>query len=63
MIWIGYTELREENDAIITPELMDELLDKWAEYDPNATGFITPDEYLFLINEFPYPLGFRDEEA
>ena len=36
----GYTELRKENDAIITPALMDEFLVKWSEFDPEGTGFI-----------------------
>lgn len=61
--FLGYTSLRKENDAIITPEDIDVFLDKWAEYDPDGTGFITPDEYLFLVNELSFPLGRRDEKA
>ena len=41
---------------------MDLFLNKWAEYDPDGTGFITPDEYLFLINDLYKPLGRKDDQ-
>jgi hypothetical protein len=31
-----------ENEAELKPADLDEFIEKWAEYDPLATGFISP---------------------
>lgn len=59
----GYTELRKENDTILPPELMDKFIDKWSDYDPQGTGFISPENYLYLINELLPPLGRKNEQT
>ena len=59
----GYIESKKENEAVITPGQMDEFLDKWAEYDPQGTGFVTPNEYAFLIHDLPQPLGLKDNAS
>jgi len=59
----GYIESKKENEAVIPPGQMDEFLDKWAEYDPQGTGFVTPNEYAFLIHDLPQPLGLKDNAS
>ena len=36
---------------------MDELIDLWQDYDPNATGWISIKKLIFLLYELPPPLG------
>lgn len=59
----GYHESKKENEAVISPVQMDEFLDKWAEYDPQGTGFLTPEEFAFLIHDLPQPLGLKDNAS
>ena len=56
----GYSKLRKENEALLTPSLIKQLLEKWSEYDPKGTGFISIMEYIFLINDLRPPLGRRN---
>jgi len=35
------------------------LIDYWQEYDPDATGWITMQDLVFLLYELPQPLGKR----
>jgi hypothetical protein len=37
------------------------LIEKWSDYDKNATGWITPKDLVFLIYELPPPLGRKGE--
>lgn len=59
----GYAESKKENEAVITPNQMEEFLDKWSEYDPQGTGFLTPEQFAFLIHDLPPPLGLKDENS
>ncbi len=38
----GYEMSFRENEAELLPKHIDELIDKWSEYDPKATGFLSP---------------------
>lgn len=40
-----------ENDATVTPTDFDEFLEKWAKYDPNGRGWISINDFAFLLNE------------
>ena len=56
----GYSKLRKESDALLTPVLINKLLNKWQEFDPKGTGFISIMDYIFLINDLEAPLGRRN---
>lgn len=47
----GYNDTLKENNAIFNPGQVEELLDKWSQFDPEATGFINPDDLVFLLLE------------
>jgi hypothetical protein len=57
----GYADCKKESEAIILPHQMEEFLDKWAEYDPLGTGFISPEAFAFLIHDLPPPIGVKDD--
>lgn len=57
----GYIDSKKENEAIISPSQMDELLEKWAEYDPHGTGLLTPEQFAFLVHDLSPPLGLKDD--
>lgn len=57
----GYLETLRENETIISPSMFETLLDKWSEYDPEGTGFLTSEDLAFLLYELPPPLGLKDE--
>ena len=59
----GYMESKKENEAVISPAQIDEFLDKWAEYDPQGTGLISPEQFAFLIHDLPQPLGLKDNAS
>lgn len=59
----GYIESLKENEAIITPNQMEEFIDKWAEYDPTGTGFINPESMAFLLHELHPPIGLKDDSV
>lgn len=59
----GYIDSRKENEAIINSKQIEELLDKWAEYDPQGTGILSAENYVFLIHDLPPPLGLKDENS
>lgn len=59
----GYIESKKENEAVISPAQMDEFLEKWAEYDPQGTGLISPEQFAFLIHDLPQPLGLKDNAS
>lgn len=59
----GYVESKKESEAVISPNQMEEFLDKWAEYDPQGDGIITPEQYAFLIHDLPQPLGQKDNAS
>lgn len=58
----GYSRSKIVNDLIVGKQEIDDFLQIWEEYDPDATGFISPENYLFLIKELEPPLGLKDEE-
>ena len=40
---------------------MNELIDNWSEYEPEGTGFMTPEFLAFLLHEMAVPLGVKDD--
>ena len=57
----GYSDSVKENEAIITPTQIDEFLMKWSDYDPHGTGFISFEQFAFLIFDLPPPLGIKED--
>jgi hypothetical protein len=53
----GLETAKKENMGIVQGEEIDELLDLWCDYDPNATGYINTKSLVFLLHELPPPLG------
>jgi hypothetical protein len=45
----GYLESLKEIEACISPSQIQQFLNKWAEYDKLGTGFLTPENFTFLI--------------
>lgn len=40
---------------------MEELLSKWAEYDTDGTGYISPENLAFFLFDINHPLGFKED--
>ena len=59
----GYLESLKEQEAVINPNQMEELLDKWAEYDPTGSGFMVPENMAFLLYELHPPIGLKDDSV
>lgn len=57
----GFFETLLEEEAVISSVQMQDFLTKWSEYDPTGSGFITFEDLIFLLNELPPPLGFKED--
>ena len=53
----GYMESVNENYSIITAEDFEKFLDKWAIYDPQATGWISVEGLIYLFFSLDPPIG------
>lgn len=53
----GLTEASKENMGIVSGDQIDFLIEKWKDYDTNASGLISYQDFLFLLYEVPPPLG------
>jgi hypothetical protein len=51
------SEARKYDICLFGRKQLNDFLELWSEYDPDATGWITVDEWMFLIYELPYPYG------
>jgi hypothetical protein len=63
MMLTGFMNANRENHGHVTAEDYNLLIDKWKEYDINATGWIDPQDIAFLMYEVPKPLGRSEEYA
>ena len=61
MIIETYQECLLENTAVINPYQIEDFFLKWSDYDPKGSGWITPEDFAFLMFEMNPPLGFKDE--
>ncbi len=57
----GYSDTLAENEAVISPSSLEEFIEKWSEYDPQGTGFLTPEDLAFFLFEVNPPLGLKEE--
>ena len=53
----GLAEASKENTGIVSGDQIDILIDKWKDYDKNASGLISYKDLIFLLYEVPPPLG------
>lgn len=53
----GLAEASKENMGIVSGDQIDFLIEKWKDYDTNASGLISYQDLLFLLYEVPPPLG------
>ena len=51
------SEARKDYESVLSQEKLQTFLRIWSEYDPDSTGWITPEQLLFVIFELPAPLG------
>ena len=42
---------------------MDDLIEKWSLYDPEGTGFLSPEDFVFLLYDMTPPLGMKEENV
>ena len=59
----GLDEANKENSGIVTGIDIEDFINRWKDYDPRATGYITVKDLIFLVNELPEPLGSKKEET
>ena len=53
----GLAEASKENTGIVSGDQIDILIDRWKDYDKNASGLISYKDLIFLLYEVPPPLG------
>lgn len=53
----GLAEASRENMGIVSGDQIEFLIEKWKDYDTNASGLISYQDFLFLLYEVPPPLG------
>jgi len=58
----SYLEAMNENESIISAEQFETFIDKWADYDPEATGWISVEGLIYLIFSLDPPLGVYDDK-
>lgn len=58
----GYSETIKENNAIISPEKVEEVLEKWCIYDTDGSGFIETEDLAFLLHDIYPPIGYKSDK-
>lgn len=53
----GLDNAKKENMGIVQGDTIDEFIEIWQDYDPNASGWITLESLVFLLYELPPPMG------
>ena len=56
----GYYQTTELEKQVVNSEIMARYKDAWAEYDPEATGYIEASKFADLMLTFGPPLGWDD---
>ena len=56
----GFAESSNANDEknCLKPYQIEEFNERWADYDPNGTGFITNIQLVLILFELKKPLGY-----
>ncbi len=53
----GFSNTNRDFKSAITTEDYQHFLNKWLEYDPNATGWLKLDELVFFLCDLPFPFS------
>lgn len=56
----GYVISESEHESIINQKHIEELINKWSEYDPKGTGFISYENMTLLLYDLYPPIGLKD---
>lgn len=56
----GYFISESEHESIINQKHIEELINKWSEYDPKGTGFISYENMTLLLHDLYPPIGLKD---
>ena len=59
----GLDEANKESSGFVTGADIEDFIYRWKDYDPNATGYITVSDLIFLVNELPEPLGAKKSDV
>jgi len=53
----GLENAKQQNHGVITGDDVNELIEAWKEYDPQATGWIGLEDFICLVIDLPQPFG------
>lgn len=56
----GFFISEHEHESVINQKNIEEFLDKWSEYDPSGSGFISYENMAFLLHDLYPPIGMKD---
>lgn len=57
----GFSSTNKEHTGTVTQKDYQDFINKWLEFDPDATGWINLENLIFLMHKVDPPLGFIDE--
>ena len=57
----GFSSTNKEHTGVVTQKDYQDFIDKWLEFDPEATGWINLEDLIFLMHIVDQPLGSWDE--
>lgn len=58
----GLNTACQENLGIVSADDVDQFISLWKYYDPNATGWISAENLVYLLCELSHPLGRKKGE-
>lgn len=58
----SFGEATHESFSIITSQQFEQFLEKWSDFDPQGTGWISIEELIYLMFELDPPLGVYDQK-
>ena len=53
----GLDTARSENLGIVDADSILQLIELWRDFDPNATGWITVEDLIFVLCQLDAPMG------
>ena len=57
----GFSSTNKEHTGVVTQRDYQDFIEKWLEFDREATGWIHLENLIFLIHKINEPLGLVDE--
>ncbi len=53
----GFSSTNKDFTSAVTNEDYKNFLEKWLDYDPDATGWLKIDDLVFFLNDLPLPFN------